>query len=315
MGNIDKRSLWLFGGKSEILKDKQQLINSYLGYMFNKTVKMFEYEDLPDTIPAREIELLLQVCKFFIATEVDGKYYIFFGGLGGQPNEYYQPTQAIVTSPYLKYSEVLDIADKTKDGNALVCWNDSLHMGLYPLNLRYASLLTETDLTLKYHLVNLRFNNVFTADDDATKTSLEKMYEDVENGTGYGIIVTKQFMDETNINKVDTKQNSNAPLKDIIETKQYLIGSWLNEIGLNANFNMKRESLNESETSINEFALIPQIDDMLDIRVKFWNEFNKKFGTNVKVKLSSAWKLQREKIEQEKDVVNDDSEHENENEN
>ena len=31
------------------------------------------------------------------------------------------------------------------------------------------------------------------------------------------------------------------------------------------------------------------IEDMLQMRIDGWNRFNKMFGTNVKVKLSSSW--------------------------
>lgn len=299
MANIDTRSLWLFGYKGNILQNKQMLIDSYFKYMMNKTIKMFKYENLPETLPVRELELILQVCRFAIFTKVDGKLFVFYGGLGGMPNEYYQPTQAIVSNPYLKFSSVLNLDDYIKDdGNAVLGWNDSMHIGLFSLNNKYACLLAETDLTLKYHLVNMRFNNILTADNDATKESLEDMYEKVADGTGFGIVVTKKFMEETNVDKIELRSNSSQlQLKDIIETKQYLMGSWLNELGLNANYNMKREAINESEADLNEDSLLPMIDDMLEQRKLLCDNLNKKFGTNISVDLSSSWKKIRKEIE------------------
>lgn len=299
MGNIDTRSLWLFGYKGTILEQKPMLIDSYFKYMMNKTIRMFEYTNLPETIPQRELELILQVCRFAIFTKVDGDLFVFYGGLGGMPNEYYQPTQAIVTNPYLKYNEVLNLDDYIKDdGNAVLSWNDSMHIGLFSLNNRYASLLAETDLTLKYQLINMRFNNILTADNDTTKESLIEMYQKVEDGTGFGIVVTKKFMEETNVDKIELRSSHNSVnLKDIIETKQYLMGSWLNELGLNANYNMKREAINESEADLNEDSLLPMIDDMLLQRKIMCENLNKKFGTNISVELSSSWKKIRKEIE------------------
>ena len=299
MGNIDTRSLWLFGYKGTILEQKPMLIDSYFKYMMNKTIRMFEYTNLPETIPQRELELILQVCRFAIFTKVDGDLFVFYGGLGGMPNEYYQPTQAIVTNPYLKYSDVLNLDDYIKDdGNAVLSWNDSMHIGLFSLNNRYASLLAETDLTLKYQLINMRFNNILTADNDTTKESLIEMYQKVADGTGFGIVVTKKFMEETNVDKIELRSSHNSVnLKDIIETKQYLMGSWLNELGLNANYNMKREAINESEADLNEDSLLPMIDDMLHQREIMCENLNKKFGTNISVELSSSWKKIRKEIE------------------
>ena len=299
MGNIDNRSLWLFGYKGNILQNKQMLIDSYMKYMMIKTLEMFEWKNLPDTIPQRELELILQICRFAIFTKVDNNLFVFYGGLGGMPNEYYQPTQAIVSNPYLKFSKVLNLDDYIKDdGNAVVGWNDGMHIGLFSLHNRYACLLAETDCTLKYQLVNMRFNNVLTADDDTTKESLEKMYQDVEDGTGFGIVVTKKFMSETNVDKIELRaQSHQMQLKDVIETKQYLMGSWYNELGLNANYNLKREAINESEADMNEDTLLPLIDNMLKQRKLIADSLNKKFGTNIEVEISSSWKKIRKEIE------------------
>lgn len=303
MGN--NRNIWLFGSHKPILKDKDFLVNQYVRYMLIRSMSMFHYENLPETIPERELELILQTCRFGIITKVDDKLFVFYGGLGGVPNEYYQPTQAIVANPYLKYSDVLDLDDFIKnDGDAVVVWNDRVHIGLMPMFVRNAELLAECDISLKYGLVKKRFMNIVTADDDATKSSLEEMFQNVEDGTGFGIVITKQLLDESSIGKVETGiTNNSADLKDIIETKQYILGSWYNELGLNANFNMKRESINESESDMNEDALLPMIDDMLLSRQIGVDAINKKFGTNIKVELSSSWKKIREEIIQHEELI------------
>lgn len=303
MGN--NRNIWFFGQKTPILKNKELLIDSYVRYMINRTLSMFKYDGLPETIPERELELIIQLCRFGIITKVDNELFVFYGGLGGEPNEYYQPTQAIVTNPYLRYSKVLKLDDYIKDdGNAVVIWNDKSHIGLMPMFLRNSELLAECDISLKYSLVKKRFMNIVTADDDETKDSLQTMFEDVENGTGFGIVVTKKLLDESSIGKVETGlSNNSTDLKDIIETKQYILGSWYNELGLNANFNMKREAINESESDMNEDALLPLIDDMLQCRKIAVEQINKKFGTSISVDLSSSWKNIRKEIEQREDII------------
>lgn len=289
-----------------MLKDKQLLIDSYIKYMYVRSLSIFKYENLPETIPERDLELIIQTCRFGIVTKKDDKLFVFYGGLGGEPNEYYQPTQAIVSNPYLRFSKVLKLDDYIKkDANAVVIWNDRVHIGLMPMFVRNAELLAECDISLKYGLVKKRFMNIVTADDDNTQSSLKKMFEDVEDGTGFGIVVTKQLLDDSSIGKVETGiSNSSMDLKDIIETKQYILGSWYNELGLNANFNMKRESINESESDMNEDALLPMIDDMLLSRQIAIDEINKRFGTNIKVELNSSWKKIRDDIKQREEIIN-----------
>ena len=299
-----ERNIWLFGKTLPMLKNKDVLVDSYIKKFFIRTSQMFEYKNLPETLPQREIELIIQFCRVAVFTKRNDNLFVFYGGLGGQPNEYYQPTQAIVSNPYLKFSDVLKLSDYIKeDADAVIIWNDSAHLGMYPIFSLYAELLAECDLSTKYALVNKRFMNVLTADDDNTKESIKSMFQDVENGTGYGIIVTKTFMEESSIDKVDMGFHQNMDLKEINETKQYILGSFYNDIGLNANYNMKRESINESEADLNEDALLPMIDDMLRCRKIGVEQINKLFGTNIEVELSSSWKKLRKEIETKQELL------------
>ena len=86
--------------------------------------------------------------------------------------------------------------------------------------------------------------------------------------------------------------------------QQYLKASQYNDLGLNANYNMKRESLNSTESQLNDDALMPFIDDMIANREEGLDQFNKMFGTNIKVKKSSAW----EDNQQENDLSHDGEE-------
>ena len=84
-------------------------------------------------------------------------------------------------------------------------------------------------------------------------------------------------------------QGSAGLINQFIELAPYIIASCLNEIGLNANYNMKRESLNSTESAINVDFLIPLIDNMLSCRKDFVNKLNNMYGTNISVELNSAW--------------------------
>lgn len=321
------RSNWKFGLTNSIIKDKELLKDSYIRYMLARTQRIFEYKNLPDTIPHRDLELMLQTFAFVILTKKDDKFYAFFGGLGGMPNVYYQPTTAIVANPYLKYFATLKLEDyvgKTEP-DAVVIWNDSLHIGLLPMFDRNASLLAETDLSLRVACVNARIPAFFKAHDDTTKVSIETMIDNIENGD-LSVIATEESIIENGNNSLSESFNAQrvGTIKELIELKQYLVGSWYNELGLNANFNMKREAINESEADLNEDALLPLIDDMLESRRVGWKLFNQMFGTNVEVDLTSSWKKIRsdiigkgkeeqkenpeEKVEESEDVTKKDNE-------
>ena len=99
-----------------------------------------------------------------------------------------------------------------------------------------------------------------------------------------------------------TSTGTNHRITDIIETQQYLKASELNEIGLDANYNMKRESINTSEAQLNDDALIPFVEDMLNMRKIGAEKVNAMFGTNITVELSDAWRHRRETVVADDDI-------------
>ena len=85
--------------------NKREAVYSYIVYMLDRVAQMFEYKGLPETIPQRELELLLMVNGFACIAQVPEKgLYAFYGGLGGVPNAYYMPTQCIVNNPALTFN-------------------------------------------------------------------------------------------------------------------------------------------------------------------------------------------------------------------
>lgn len=302
---IPNRDNWIFTSKEKnILKDKRALIDQYIRYMLIRTQRMFEYKGLPDTIPQRELELITQVMRFTIWKKVDGKLYVFFGGLGGIPNEYYQPTTAIISNPYLRYNEVCEIGD-----DCVVMWNDSLHIGLMPMNEKYASMLAECDLSLRMANVNSRIPALISADTDNVKASAEQMLDDIEEGKKIGIVLGSIMLNdkEGGLSTKDYTNKSASTIKELIELKQYYKSEWFNDLGIQSNFNMKRESLNAEEVGLNEDTLLPLIDDMLMQRKLALEKINEMFGTNIEVELSSSWKKLRKEIEIQEEQQKEDA--------
>ena len=91
-------------------KAKQKNVRQLNDYMLAKTLSMFEYENLPATIPARELEKLLQRGGYaFITKAPDGELYAFTGGVGGETDVYGNATKIVISNPALKYNANLDI--------------------------------------------------------------------------------------------------------------------------------------------------------------------------------------------------------------
>lgn len=269
----------------EYVTDKRRSAQSYINYMLIRLQKMFKYENLPDTIPREMLEcFLLQSGSCFI-TKVEGDLYAFQGTMGGEPDPYYRPTLYIVANPALKFNKTLDL---WKDG--VLMRNDSLWLGLFPLMARYAIMLSENLVTIRSADVLLRVVAMLTAPDDKTRAAAELYLRKLEKGE-FGVIGENRFFDGVKLQSPPS--NNGSYLTQFIELQQYFKASFYNEIGLNANYNMKREAIMEGESSLNEDSLLPLCDEMLRCRKEDVDRVNAMYGTNISVNFDSAW-LQNE---------------------
>lgn len=277
-------------------KFKHNLMIEYVKYMLNKTIPMFKWDGLPDTIPARKLEEMLQtrgcvaIVKNETGTDISPEgFYAVTGGLGGERDAYYEPVDFVFANPALDISENFHGELRINKDCALIR-NDYLYMGLMPLFTRYASLLTENAISLRLSDINLRALLTMGAPDDKTKASAELYLKRLEDGEN-AVIGETAFFDGVNYN--DAKHPNNH-MKDLIEYEQYLKASWFNELGLDANYNMKRERISGDEVNQNADALIPLMQSMLNNRKECVEKVNELFGLNISVDLDSVWKINLE---------------------
>ena len=263
-------------------KNKQTNIRNLNNYMLDRTLKMFEYEGLPDTIPAKELERILQTQGYAFFTEVKGELYALWGGLGGELDAYYQPTTITIANPWLNFTKTLDI---NKDG--VIMNNDDMKMGLQPLYDKYHTLLVENDITMILNSYNNRIQTLIAAGDDATKESAEEYLKKVQAGD-LGIIAEQRIFEGVSVH--NSASNISANTMALTEFHQYLRATLLNEVGLDANFNMKRERLTAGEVQQNDEGLYPLVTNMLYNRRQALALINEKYGTNITVGFGSVWK-------------------------
>ena len=287
---VKSRDEWLFGTDNTKF-EKTRIIKMYVRMMLAKTQQMFEYENLPDTIPKKDYLLIKQTQGHVTIAKnpEDGKLYAFRGGLGGMPNPYYLPTKSIVTNPALHLSKTYTI-----DEDCVVILNDAMYMGLLPLIEHYSYLLAECYISMKFASINIRIPALVDAPNDTAKAEAEKFFENIEEGTKLGVIGDETFFDKLSVYNY---ANSDTSITHLIELKQYIWGTFLQQIGIQSTFNMKREAINEAEAGMSEDILVPYVDEMLEQEQIGWDKANKMFGTQVKVKLGSVWENVRKKRE------------------
>lgn len=287
--------------------NKSEMLQSYIRYYLARLQSMFIYDGLPDSIPQKWLEHYLMCNGNCIVTEVDGVLYAFTGGQCEVANAYYIPKGYVVANPWVKtdggtLSETYWIeSTEQHEANACIIYNDTYSQGLIPMLTKYCSQLVENDITMNLADILARATIAISAADDNIKASAELWLKRLKDGE-LGIMSDNAFLDQDSLNIRDFKSVAQV-LTDLIEYHQYIKASLYNELGLNSNYNMKRESINSNESQLNDDMLHPLIDDMLKERKEAVERINKMFGTSITVEFNSAWALNERESEAAIEVI------------
>ena len=269
-----------FDARQPFVNDKPQRKLDYVEYMTDRLFTMFEWRGLPETIPAYVLERLLQWNGNACIFEHEGQLYATFGGLGGELDYNYEPTLYVIANPYLNYSAELKIGTE-----CVRMRNDAIGKGLLPLHFRYADIMVENDITLRIMDIIRRIDHGIIADNDQSFESAKEFLSDIERGL-LSPIMSEEFFE--GVKAIETSKA--GTLTDLIELQQYLKASWFNELGLNSNYNMKRERIAAPEAQMSDDALLPLAEHMLEMRKRGCEMVNEMFGTEWEVDFSGAWK-------------------------
>lgn len=270
------------------IKDKPKSAKSIFKYLLSRTQMMFKYTNLPETIDPVILERMLQVNGVACITDKDGELYCFSGSVGGALDIYYRPTKFIVSNPHFApdgfYKECIINGDEEHTG--VLLYNDTEWQGLTALIAKYACLMVENILTVRVADIMLRKMDIIIAGTDKAKKSAEIFLKKLENGD-LAAMSDSAFMES--IRTLPVSNYNGSYLIQFIELQQYLKGSFYNELGLRANYNMKREAIGEGESTLDADSVLPLCENMLSCRRKTIALVNQLYGTNITVDYNSAW--------------------------
>lgn len=262
------------------ITNKKEQLSKFRADMLNKSLTMFEWKNLPDTLPAVEIEKQLQTNGYSIIAKVEGNVYAFQGGFSGQ-DPYNQPTKAIVNNPSLNYNGTFTIND-----DCVIIKNDDMQQGLIHIYNKYGTLLIENQITMLMTDYNYRIPFTISSKDDSTTQSAREYLQKVIDGS-LGVIGEAKLFDALKVTPTNNKGvNSFA---DLYGYQQFIEAQLNNTIGLATNNNMKRERLTTNEIEVNKNASYPLIDNMLRNRKQAVEKINKMFDLDIDVEFSSIW--------------------------
>lgn len=290
--------------------DKKKVSHLLQTQMLLKLTKVFHYDNLPESIPADVMDMMLMQSEpaAVIIMPHDGQLYVYNGGFSEFPDVYYRPTAFTIANVAQNISGTF-----TFGKDCVLMQNDSMCEGVRLLNAYYANLLTDAIVTLRMTLINHRAMIVIDAVDDKVAKAANKFFDDLAAGKLSAITSGKQssFLEGLKALPYSTASGS-AIIKEAIEAVQYIYGQWYMALGLKSAFNIKREAINSAESDMSDSILLPGIDNMKECRQKAFDEAYEMWpelfpNGPVVVSLESSW----EDIQNMTDEAIDGEEEEN----
>ena len=251
---------------------------------------MFEYKKLPKTIKKQDIEKYLLINGHCIFTKEKDNFYIFNGDFIGLENVYHRLHKYLVTNVALNLNKEYETEN---NDDCVLIQNDSECQGFLHLFSKYGIMLNDCEISLNMLSILSRIPYLITSSDEKTKNNADLFLNKIKNGD-FSIIADNAFLES--IKSIPLNNTTNNQINNLIELTQYTKASAFNSIGLNANWNSKRERLNQSEISLNEDSLTPLIENMLYSRKQAIESINEKYELNIEVDLSNVWKQKEQEI-------------------
>lgn len=260
------------------------LYSKFRKKLINTACSLFQWENLPNSFDVNFLNAeLITHGRIGIITK-SGRLYTVRGDVGGEINEYYKPTQYIYANPVLGSGSpfigrdiaVIFLTSEDTAPNIYVG-------GLSALIESTASLLADNELSLSVAQKNTRLMLLADADNEATRNSAEQTLKAMYNGEPYKV-VNRRMTDTFNVNPLVTIRPAES-MRQLIENRQYIWSCFLQELGINSNFNLKRERLTTSEVDLNSECLDTLIDDIERTVLQGVEMTNTMYGTNISFKI------------------------------
>lgn len=289
----------------QTITDKIKSLQNFNSGLLLRTNQIFHWDNSP--VDQSRLEYTIQNFGKTYIIKNENNYFCLQGNLTGKQNTYGEWSHIEINNPYNnkingKY-KIFDI-DTIKDDSinyAVEIKNNYLSIPVTELTSHYAVLCVECEITLRTFIINCR--NLFTlvSGDNKSKRNCEIFLEKLENGD-LTILSDNAFLESV---KVLPTSIHGDMLYKLVETLQYLKASALHDVGINANFDLKKSITTRAENDLNMDYLIPLVDNMHRQRILSCELLNKCFGLNVSCNLHSTWLAEKIKSE---NVIHDSSE-------
>lgn len=266
---------------------------------------MFEYNNLPNTVDAEHIEMYLQEAA-------DGGYIAWWKLTASDASPGFPEGSLIVSrcslgtdlNPYGEGAEVICVTGNGHErifknryeDDVVVGFNNIIKMPCFDIDLD-SSTLAEIDLSLLYLIHYTRLYPIFKATDEKARDKIIQAFKNMEVGKPLTII-DKPLLEELGIESksIESDTLTKPELASVIQFTSKLredVKRWhFTKYGqtINSSSKLAQETVDEVNGAVSASLIIPL--SMLAARRAMIEQVNAKFGTNIEVNLSGAWRAE-----------------------
>lgn len=262
----------------------------FLGF----ALSIFEYEDLPESIPSRELELLFILQGYATPFYDNNGYPVAVPTNIYGYDKYYTPNTGTYGNAIIPTKTLYFQNNTEHKQNAVLMFNNDLHTNIFYLRSdgallsliqRYARRMADLEASENIYTVKTRFGNAPVGSTDSVRNSIKNFIEKIRIGK------FDTITDDSIINcfrTVDFGNNTNENLMTFATARDKIIEQFFRDIGVKM-ANQKKAQVTSNEIESDEQLLLISIDDMLKTREQGIKDFNEFFHTNATVKINPKY--------------------------
>lgn len=271
--------------KQKNMNSPKNVRNGYVMYcrlLRDKVLELFEYENLPTSLPYKEIESRL-VDFGFCGVFNHSKYGLVTsdGGVSGV-DIYNHATRFVYAQPILGSGTLL------LDKDCVVIYNsyadENVQTGFREVIERYARQLADIDCSIAVGVINSRLTNIYKSKDQQSNDRLKAFYSEIELGN-YSSVIGQDIgvMKDNELMGEENKNGNQQMLPNLMSLRRDVLANFYEELGVQH----KRDKVAEMtafEVGESDETLLVNQKSLLEERQRGCDKINELFGTNIIVK-------------------------------